>query len=193
MGAADEQHPPLRRGKRTERPDLRLTEIDTPFSTPADYGQVSLFRTPEEQIEQIADSAEAPAPALFAARLTDSITDRILAAGGNEGNRSLRIYARYQAADSAGNIAAFLKKEYGVGGRGFTVDGAPFSLWFDETGICIAPETLRDLRRLRCILLGSRRSSVSASWWSVAHTCPPIKCLGHEAMSIRNSRKTCGT
>ena len=72
------------------------------------------------------------------ARLTDSITDRILAAGGNERNSSLRIYARYQAADSAGNIAAFLKKEYGVGGRGFTVDGAPFSLWFDETGIRIA-------------------------------------------------------
>ena len=138
VGAADEQHPPLRGGKRTERPDLRLTEIDTPFSTPADYGQVSLFRTPEKQIEQIADSAEAPAPALFAARLTDSITDRILAAGGNERNSSLRIYARYQAADSAGNIAAFLKKEYGVGGRGFTVDGAPFSLWFDETGIRIA-------------------------------------------------------
>ena len=77
---------------------------------------------------------------------------------------ALRIYARYQAADSAGNIAAFLKKEYGVGGRGFTVDGAPFSLWFDETGICIAAGSRRDLRRLRCISPGNRRSSASENW-----------------------------
>ena len=138
MGAADEQHPALRGGERTKRPNLRITEIETPFSTPASYGQQTLFDTPIEQIEHILDSAEASAPALFPARLTDSVIDRILAAGGNEYNSSLRIYARYQATDSAGNIAAFLKKEYGIGGRGFMVDGAPFSLWFDETGIRIA-------------------------------------------------------
>ena len=42
-----------------------LTEIDTPFSTPADYGQVSLFRTPEEQIEQICRQRRGTGPCAF--------------------------------------------------------------------------------------------------------------------------------
>ena len=119
---------------------LSSVELDGPFSkSKGTFTQLSLFPTVEEQIEHIVQSRTEEPPSVFSVGMVpDYVVERILSAGTNEFAGALRIYARYQAADSAGNIAAFLKKEYGVGGRGFTVDGAPFSLWFDETGIRIA-------------------------------------------------------
>ncbi|OCN01008.1 hypothetical protein A7X67_01490 [Clostridium sp. W14A] len=89
-------------------------------------------------MELIAQSkAEAKAPAFLFAGVNDTVVDRILSSGGSEINSPLRIYAQYQEGRSAEEIAQFLKKEYGQGGKGFTINGAPYSIWFNETGITV--------------------------------------------------------
>ena len=91
-----------------------------------------------EQIEQIAQSqAEASAPAFSVGMVPEQAVERILSAGTNEPAGALRIYAQYQAGAPAGEMAVSLRKEFGTGGRGFTIGGAPYAVWFDENGFSI--------------------------------------------------------
>ena len=157
MGGADEQPPAEGRGDRDGRPDLQLNtdgqaaggepaalpsvELDGPFSdaSPA-YTQLALFPTVEEQIEHIAQSkaeAAAKAPAFSVGMVPEQAIDRILSAGSNEPAGALRIYAQYQAGVPAGEMAEFLRKEFKTGGRGFTVDGVSYAVWFDENGFAV--------------------------------------------------------
>lgn len=155
MGTADEQHPAESRGDRDGRPDLQLNtdtrtaggepavlssvEMDGPYSDASPtFTQMSLFPTVEEQIEQIAQSqAEASAPAFSVGMVPEQAVERILSAGTNEPAGALRIYAQYQAGAPAGEMAVSLRKEFGTGGRGFTIDGTPYAVWFDENGFSI--------------------------------------------------------
>src|SRR5699024_9638732 len=150
VGSADEQHPSESRGNRDGRPDLQLNtdmetaggepavlssvELDGPFSkSKGTFTQLSLFPTVEEQIEHIAQSKTEETPSVFSVGMVpDSVVERILSAGTNELPGALRIYARYQAQVPADEMAAYLPQEYRTGGRGFTVDGAPYAVWFDE-------------------------------------------------------------
>lgn len=154
MGAENEQHPAESRGNRDGRPDLQLNisetaggepavlsslELDGPFAdTKATFTQLSLFPTVEEQIEQIAQSkAEAKAPAFSVGMVPEQAVDRILSAGTNEPAGALRIYAQYQAGLSPNEMAAYLRQEYGTGGRGFHINGTSYAVWFDENGLAI--------------------------------------------------------
>lgn len=155
MGTADEQHPAESRGDRDGRPDLQLNtdtrtaggepavlssvEMDGPYSDASPtFTQMSLFPTVEEQIEQIAQSqAEASTPAFSVGMVPEQAVERILSAGTNEPAGALRIYAQYQAGAPAGEMAVSLRKEFGTGGRGFTIGGAPYAVWFDENGFSI--------------------------------------------------------
>lgn len=155
MGTADEQHPAESRGDRDGRPDLQLNtdtrtaggepavlssvEMGGPYSDASpSFTQMSLFPTVEEQIEQIAQSqAEASAPAFSVGMVPEQAVERILSAGTNEPAGALRIYAQYQAGAPTGEMAVSLRKEFGTGGRGFTIGGAPYAVWFDENGFSI--------------------------------------------------------
>lgn len=155
MGSADEQHPSESRGNRDGRPDLQLNtdmetaggepavlssvELDGPFSkSKGTFTQLSLFPTVEEQIEHIVQSRTEEPPSVFSVGMVpDSVVERILSAGTNEFAGALRIYARYQAQVPADELAAYLPQEYRTGGRGFTVDGAHYAVWFDENGLAI--------------------------------------------------------
>ena len=88
--------------------------------------------------QQIAQSkAEAKAPAFSVGMVPEQAVDRILSAGTNEPAGALRIYARYQAGLSPNEMAAYLRQEYGTGGRGFHVNGTSYAVWFDENGLAI--------------------------------------------------------
>lgn len=155
MGTADEQYPAESRGNRDGRPDLQLNrdmetaggepavlssvELDGPFAkSKGTFTQLSLFPTVEEQIEHIAQSKTEEAPSVFSVGMVpDSVADRILSGGTNELSGALRIYARYQAQVPADEMAVYLPQEYHTGGRGFTVNGAPYAVWFDENGLAI--------------------------------------------------------
>ncbi|GHU94924.1 hypothetical protein FACS1894208_06840 [Clostridia bacterium] len=55
--------------------------------------------------------------------------------GGNQKDSKLRIVAEYMKNKS--DNTEFLIREYKRGGRGLTIDGQPFSMWFDTDGITI--------------------------------------------------------
>ncbi|MCM1234431.1 MAG: DEAD/DEAH box helicase family protein, partial [Ruminococcus flavefaciens] len=110
------------------------------------YVQLSLFPTVEEQAECIAQVMEeekrmsSPVSVGRTAReVPKGVVARILTSGGNERNSILRIVAFYQKSPSLEDAAAFLRKEYGTGGKGFTVAGEKYALWFDGEGMKIAP------------------------------------------------------
>ena len=118
---------------------LSSVEMDEPFAkSKGAFTQLSLFPTIEEQIEHIAQSKTEETPSVFSVGMVpDSVVDRILSGGTNELAGALRIYARYQAQVPADEMAVYLPQEYRTGGRGFTVDGAPYAVWFDENGLAI--------------------------------------------------------
>lgn len=137
LGAEGNQHQSTSRGIGDERTDLRkITD-----------NQISLFPSIHEQIENIAQAkAEEQSSAFSFAQnslfdgetISFEVVDKILATGGEERNTTSLI-AGYMAfnTDLSAN-AEYLKKHYGRGGKGFDIDGTRYSLWFDETGICIA-------------------------------------------------------
>jgi len=97
--------------------------------------QLSLFASPEEQIARIEEAGAAKA-AVFS--ISQQVIDEVLTAGGSEVNSPHRIVSYFKKDhDTAGN-AAFLKGEYGNGGRGFIIGGNRVSIWFNESGIHIA-------------------------------------------------------
>ncbi len=109
-------------------------------------GQLSLFPSAEEQVEKIAqaqaeEKREEPAPGQRVKNLPEGLDrclNSALAGGGNERDSILRIVAFYQKGPDKKQAAAFLEKEFGVGGRGILVDGVKVSVWFDRNGLFFA-------------------------------------------------------
>ena len=155
MGSENEQYTPESRGNRDGGTDLQLkkqedaavigtavsssVELDGPFShSRPSYMQLSLFPTVGEQMEQIIQSqAEEKSPAFLVGMIPETAIDQILSGGTNEPAGALRIYALYQAGLPAAELAERLRQEYGVGGRGFTIEGTAYSVWFDENGLAV--------------------------------------------------------
>ena len=122
------------------------TAGDEPAVSAPEYFQISLFPTVEEQVERIAQAKEerktADSPAHGRKPVPEvpkGVIGRALTSGGNEKNSTMRIAAFYQKSPSVEEAAAFLQKEYGTGGKGLTVAGEKYALWFDKEGIKIAP------------------------------------------------------
>lgn len=114
----------------------------------AAFFQLSLFPTLEEQAERMARAGAAAqqgekgasADGLFVnpAQLPDSIINHALTSGGNETGSILRVIAFFQKSPSITDAAAFLKKEYGTGGKGIVIAGEKYALWFHSDGIRMA-------------------------------------------------------
>ena len=110
------------------------------------YFQFSLFPTVEEQAGRIAEAQEKDRQAKNAAlttdrtasQVTDAVIGRALTCGGNEKNSILRIAAFYQKDPDVEQAAAFLAEEYKTGGKGLSIGGRDYAMWFDRDGIRIA-------------------------------------------------------
>ena len=63
--------------------------------------------------------------------------DVVLSDGGNRKNSKLRICTQYEKQRPLEENIAFLKNEYGTGGKGFIIGSSNVSAWFDDGGIKI--------------------------------------------------------
>ena len=104
-------------------------EIASAFSLPS-------LPTVEQQIRAI----EAPMQAQYADEITipAEVVDEILRTGSNRSKSQLRLIYNFMTEQTPEEYTAFVKKEYGEGGKGFEIGGAKYAVWFDELGMQIA-------------------------------------------------------
>ena len=118
LGAAHERSENAGRGSDPERADFQL----------------SFFATEAEQIEQIDRRAETEQVSAFS--FSEADWRAALASGSGFANGKERIAAYYTEHHSAKERTAFLKQEYGTGGRSWTFqDGSNGFLDYDASGV----------------------------------------------------------
>lgn len=66
------------------------------------------------------------------------VVDEILRTGGNRRGSQLRLIYNYMIEQTPEAATAYVKREYGKGGKGFTINGTDYAVWFDELGLQIA-------------------------------------------------------
>lgn len=103
-------------------------EIASAFSLPS-------LPTVEQQIRAI----EAPMQAQYADEITipAEVVDEILRTGSNRSKSQLRLIYNFMTEQTPEEYTAFVKKEYGEGGKGFEIGGTKYAVWFDELGMQI--------------------------------------------------------
>lgn len=69
----------------------------------------------------------------------DAVVGRALTCGGNGQHSIERIVAFFQKAPLGSAAASFMKNEFGEGGKGVSINGQDYALWFNEEGFRIAP------------------------------------------------------
>lgn len=115
----------------TTEQDLSEAEekIASAFSLPS-------LPTVEQQIRAI----EAPMQAQYADEITipAEVVDEILRTGSNRSKSQLRLIYNFMTEQTPEEYTAFVKKEYGEGGKGFEIGGTKYAVWFDELGMQIA-------------------------------------------------------
>ncbi len=125
VGAADEQHPALGGGDRAGGGGL-----------PGGAGQLTLFPSQAEQIEQIA-AAEDEKSSAFA--LPQEEVNRVLLLGSNYQNGKFRIQERLQQPHAPKDNVRFLMDEYRTSSGSFTLsDGSTGHVWYDRRGVGIS-------------------------------------------------------
>lgn len=92
--------------------------------------QLALFPTPEEQIEAI-EQAEAEKTSAFSISQAD--IDEVLVKGSGVADGKYRIYLYFMELHSLQDKAAFLRQEYGIGGRSHALKDADHS-WENHDG-----------------------------------------------------------
>ena len=104
-------------------------EIASAFSLPS-------LPTVEQQIRAI----EAPMQAQYADEITipAEVVDEILRTGSNRSKSQLRLIYNFMTEQIPEEYTAFVKEEYGEGGKGFEIGGTKYAVWFDELGMQIA-------------------------------------------------------
>jgi N12 class adenine-specific DNA methylase/adenine-specific DNA methylase len=104
-------------------------EIASAFSLPS-------LPTVEQQIR----ASEAPMQAQYADEITipAEVVDEILRTGSNRNKSQLRLIYNFMTEQPPEEYTAFVKKEYGEGGKGFEIGGTKYAVWFDELGMQIA-------------------------------------------------------
>ena len=104
-------------------------EIASAFSLPS-------LPTVEQQIRAI----EAPMQAQYADEITipAEVVDEILRTGSNRSKSQLRLIYNFMTEQTPEEYTAFVKKEYGDGGKGFEIGVTKYAVWFDELGMQIA-------------------------------------------------------
>lgn len=116
------------------------------------YEQLSLFPSMEEQIGNIAiDRADDAIPLPAVNQISDAMVDYALLSGGGQRDTRSRIFAKYQKGLDADTMAEFLKQEYGMGGKGFTFEGEPLCVWYDENGMNFTRENAARFQPVRTL------------------------------------------
>lgn len=106
------------------------------------YQQLDLFTMFSEQVGNIVmKQAEEVSKVPPAMSIPQEQLDTILRSGGGKENSRKRIYAKYRQGKTPEEMAEFLKKEYGITGKGFEFEGRQVAVWFDEQGMSIGHGT----------------------------------------------------
>ena len=129
-----------------ERPAVSMSADDVKAQTKGpDLSQFHLFPPVEEQVEHIAQ-AQAEERRIVqqqtvipAEPVPDAVVGRALTCGGNGQHSIERIVAFFQKAPLGSAAASFMKNEFGEGGKGVSINGQDYALWFNEEGFRIAP------------------------------------------------------
>ena len=127
-----------------------LAPEDAPLPVPAkeEPFQLTLFPSVEEQIEIIAQAeteerqtkGRTPVPSgAPVAEVPEAVIARALTSGGNEQHSVERIVAFFQKGPTGSAAASFMEQEYGTGGKGLSIGGREYAMWFGHEGIRIAP------------------------------------------------------
>ena len=128
VGGNDEQHSQPGGGTDPERTDL-------PLSTANEEEVTANLPTVEEQIEQIAEAEDEKSSAFS---VSQEDIDLVLVSGSGFEKGKYRIYRQFQKHEDKKANIAFLKKEYGMGGRTHIYsDGMRGGSWSDGKGIGI--------------------------------------------------------
>lgn len=139
VDSPDEQHPPAGRGA-GHGADLQLGEagdFQRPEALTSPGLSLSTLAGVEEQIVNIL-AAEHPGP--FAIPQVE--IDHVLRRGSGFHNGKFRIFQHYQQAHPLQARAAFLKKEYGIGGgTHIFANGKYGHIWYDGKGLCISQDS----------------------------------------------------
>jgi N12 class adenine-specific DNA methylase len=123
-------------GAESQRPDEmdRADEHDQApgrgSGTQGPHQQLTLFPTTEEQIETI-KQAEADKTSAFS--ISQAEIDEVLSLGSGVADGKYRIYLYFLEAHTPRDRAAFLRQEYGIGGRSHALKAADHS-WEDHSG-----------------------------------------------------------
>ena len=102
----------------------------------------SLFPSEQEQIERIKAQGEKK---LY---LPQEAIDYVLGAGSSFSEGKLRIYRQFAKNETADKNIAFLKNEYGQGGRSDAIPGTGYWESHDAKGICIEDHYVTDTKNL---------------------------------------------
>ncbi len=104
--------------------------------------EISIFPTVMEQIESIVETKAEDKNSVFSftqkSQIPSEVIDKIIGSGSNS-HLDTSLVAGYLAynSDLVAN-AKYIQNYYGVGGKGFEIDGEEYALWFDEKGLQIA-------------------------------------------------------
>lgn len=142
LDSADEQ--PSQPGGRdhTDGIGVQLTEetteqdLDTAEAEIASALSLPELPTVNRQIRAI--EARMAAPYEREITVPMEVVDEILRTGGNRRGSQLRLIYNYMIEQTPEAATAYVKREYGKGGNGFTINGTDYSVWFDELGLQIA-------------------------------------------------------
>ncbi len=142
VGRSDEQLP-SRGGQGDPRNVYRHlnTEAAAEPEKPAavSFEQMSLTDTPDVFQSNTQSAAEPDVFDWNTPDVSDDVIDRMLTAGSNTNHSRERIAAFFMQPDvTPADAAAFLRREYGVGGKGIRIHNIDHALWFDADGIRIA-------------------------------------------------------
>ena len=85
------------------------------------------------QIEQRMDAAFAGE-----SNMPAEVIDEFLRNGGNRTGSQLRIIYNFMTDPAPEEAAEFVRREYGKGGKGLTINDVDYSVWFDEAGMKFA-------------------------------------------------------
>ena len=142
MGGTPEQSDRDGGGDRTEGIGVQLTADTTEQDlSEAEEKIASAFSLPSlPTVEQQIRAIEAPMQARYADEITipAEVVDEILRTGSNRNKSQLRLIYNFMTEQTPEAYTAFVKKEYGEGGKGFEIGGTKYAVWFDELGMQIA-------------------------------------------------------
>ena len=103
------------------------------------FEQMSLTDTPDVFQSNTQPAAEPDVFQWNTPDVSDEVINRVLTAGSNSTHSRERIAAFFMQPNiSIADAAAFLRREYRVGGAGVRVHNIDHSLWFDSNGLRIA-------------------------------------------------------